>query len=276
MKRILSLGAGVQSSTVLLMSCVGDLPKLDAAIFADTQWEPAAVYTHLAWLEQEAANNNIPVYRVSKGNIKADALRSSVRGYVTEDGGRAASLPYYTRTIGQEKEGMLRRQCTNEYKIQPIHKKLRELAGYPPRQVIPTGAVELWFGISREEMRRARLSQVRWIVHRYPLLFDVPLTRQMCLRWLHEHGFPEPPRSACIGCPFHSDAEWRRMRDQQPAEFAEACAFDAAVRDHEKMRESVFLHRSCQPLAEVDLSTLEERGQGLLWSSEECTGYCGA
>ena len=33
---VLSLGAGVQSSTLLLMSCRGVLPKLDAAIFADT------------------------------------------------------------------------------------------------------------------------------------------------------------------------------------------------------------------------------------------------
>ena len=38
--RILSLGAGVQSSVVLLMSIKGILPRLDAAIFADTQWEP--------------------------------------------------------------------------------------------------------------------------------------------------------------------------------------------------------------------------------------------
>ena len=37
--RILSLGAGVQSSAVLLMSCDGVLPKLDCAIFADTGWE---------------------------------------------------------------------------------------------------------------------------------------------------------------------------------------------------------------------------------------------
>ena len=37
--RVLSLGAGVQSSTLLLMACHGEL-ELDAAIFADTQWEP--------------------------------------------------------------------------------------------------------------------------------------------------------------------------------------------------------------------------------------------
>ena len=55
MLEVLSLGAGVQSSTVLMLSCRGDLPKLDVAVFADTGWEPAAVYEHLGGLERVAA-----------------------------------------------------------------------------------------------------------------------------------------------------------------------------------------------------------------------------
>jgi 3'-phosphoadenosine 5'-phosphosulfate sulfotransferase (PAPS reductase)/FAD synthetase len=78
-KRILSLGAGVQSTTVLLMSCKGVLPKLDMAIFADTGWEPPAVYEHLAWLEREAALNGIPVHRVSKSNIRSSGKGTSTR-----------------------------------------------------------------------------------------------------------------------------------------------------------------------------------------------------
>lgn len=52
--RILSLGAGVQSTTLLLMSRHGDIAPLDGAVFADTGWEPQEVYRHLAWLEQES------------------------------------------------------------------------------------------------------------------------------------------------------------------------------------------------------------------------------
>ena len=48
--RVLALGAGVQSSYLLLASCAGELPRLDCAIFADTMNEPDAVYTHLDWL----------------------------------------------------------------------------------------------------------------------------------------------------------------------------------------------------------------------------------
>lgn len=55
---ILSLGAGVQSSTLALMAARGEVPgfpKLDCAIFADTQDEPASVYRWLEWLIFEIA-----------------------------------------------------------------------------------------------------------------------------------------------------------------------------------------------------------------------------
>ena len=52
-KRILSLGAGVQSTCVLLMSGRGELPKLDCAVFSDTGWEPPEVYEHFAWLVKD-------------------------------------------------------------------------------------------------------------------------------------------------------------------------------------------------------------------------------
>lgn len=48
MKHYLSLGAGVQSTTLALMFAHGEMPvRLDAAIFADTQCEPVSVYRHL-------------------------------------------------------------------------------------------------------------------------------------------------------------------------------------------------------------------------------------
>ena len=49
MKRFLSLGAGVQSSTLALMIAHGELEPVDAAIFADTGWEPKKVYVWLDW-----------------------------------------------------------------------------------------------------------------------------------------------------------------------------------------------------------------------------------
>ena len=262
---ILSLGAGVQSSTVLLMSCRGVLPKLDGAIFADTQWEPKAVYDWLDMiLEPEAKKAGIPLYHITKGNIRADALRSKVRGTVTE-GTRWASMPFYTQLKDKDGEGMIRRQCTKEYKIDPVKKKVDEL-------ISDAGGARLWMGISADEMRRMRMSQVRWIEHYYPLIFglDRPWHRHDCQRWLKEYGYPEAPRSACIGCPFRSNEEWRSL----PAlEFADAVAFDAGIRKVGGLTADTYLHRSCQPLNMIDFRSKEERGQQN-WLNE-CEGMCG-
>lgn len=65
--RVLSLGAGVQSTTLALMAAHGEIgPMPDCAIFADTGWEPAAVYEHLAWLRSPNVLP-FPVHIISGG-----------------------------------------------------------------------------------------------------------------------------------------------------------------------------------------------------------------
>ena len=68
---LLSLGAGVQSTTLLILAARGDLEPLDGAVFADTGWEPAAVYTHLDRIERDIATPaGIPMHRICFGNIR--------------------------------------------------------------------------------------------------------------------------------------------------------------------------------------------------------------
>lgn len=258
--RILSLGAGVQSSTVLLLGCRGE-ERIDAAIFADTGWEPAAVYAHLAWLETQAQAAGIPVYRVSAGNLRADAL---------DPAHRFVSLPLYT--LGADgREGMLRRQCTKEYKIAPIRKQAKALGATAKHPAT------LLMGISTDEALRMRDSNVRYIQHGYPLI-DRRWNRADCVRWLAAHYQRAAPRSACIGCPYRRDREWGAL---PPSEWADAVAFDAAIRtvvpqQGRKSTLPVFLHRSLRPLSEVDLRTPQEQGQlALDGFGEECTGMCG-
>ncbi len=256
--KILSLGAGVQSTTVLLMSCRGDLPKLDAAVFADTGWEPQAVYRHLDWLTKEAERHGVPVHRVSGGNIRDDALGSQVRG-TKLNGKRWASMPYFTLGPYGER-GMIRRQCTKEYKLGPIRKKVRELAGYAPRTRIPVGYIQQWIGISADESRRMRFSGEQWRINWHPLI-DLNVTRNGCLDWMRDHGYPEPPRSACVGCPYHSKAEWRWLHGNEPESWHDAVEFDRAIRKCGGMRGDVFLHAARVPLDEVDLRTDVDFGQ---------------
>ena len=132
--RYLSLGAGVQSSACLLLAVQGTIASFDAAIFADTGWEPAAVYTHLDRLERLAAPVGIRVVRVTAGDIRADAL---------DPAHRFASMPLFTLGPNGER-GMARRQCTAEYKIKPIKAEVRRRHGYPPPPPVPgrRGAAE--------------------------------------------------------------------------------------------------------------------------------------
>lgn len=267
--RVLNLGAGVQSTTVALMSVQGELPRIDCAIFADTGWEPQAVYEHLDRLTQILQTSDIDFHRVSAGNIREDLIRCG-------NGERWAAPPVFT--VHKGKVGQMRRQCTSEYKIDPILKHLRKLLGLRPRQHWPKEhVIDQWFGISTDEIQRMRLSNRPAIRNIYPLIDIVRMTRGDCLEWLKRNGYPLPPKSACIGCPYHSDALWRAMRDHQPDEWADACAVDVAIRTGRPrgIDGKLFLHRSGKPLAQADLTTREDEGQLSLFI-EECEGLCGA
>ncbi|MEU6647726.1 hypothetical protein ABZ863_35115 [Saccharomonospora sp. NPDC046836] len=260
--RVLSLGAGVQSTALLLLSAQGRLPRLDAAVFSDTGWEPAAVYAHLDRIEAEiAAPAGIPVIRTSSGNIRTDAL---------DPGHRFASMPLFVRNPDNT-IGMIRRQCTGEYKLKAIKREVRALLGHPGRNRLPDGLyAEQWVGISRDEFDRAKDSGIRYAVNRHPLL-ELDWTRTDCLRYLAAHGWATTPKSACIGCPFHSNAQWRHMRDHQPAEWADAVTFDHQIRagaaraNHtgHPLLGQAYLHRSCLPLdqAPIDRVTAHEWSQ---------------
>jgi hypothetical protein len=257
----------VQSTTVLLMAIEGELERPDRAIFADTQWEPQAVYTHLAWLEGVAQAHQLPVYRVTSGDIRARILAQV-------PGKRIANPPLFIKNADGTK-GMLRRGCTKSFKVEPITQKIRELLGVAKGRQVPTGMrVEQWFGISLDEAHRMRTAHVPWIVNVYPLI-DRRMTRQDCLRWLDRHGYPTQPKSACIGCPYHNDEMWRQIRTADPAAWTEAVAFDAAIRRGLRgMRGEAYLHRARVPLDQVDLSSRTDHVQ-LNQFGNECEGLCG-
>ncbi len=240
----------------------------DCAVFADMGWEPAAVYAHLAWLR----SGNVlpfPVHVVAGGDIRADLLRAGA-------GARWASIPAFTRTVrGVRIEiGMIRRQCTKDYKIAPIRRKVRALAGLTRRRSPAEPVVEQWIGISFDEIVRMKPSFEAWQVNRWPLI-EHAMTRTDCLRWLARHDYPIAPKSSCVGCPLHSDAEWRRLRDSDPEAWASAIEVDTAIRTGLRgIRGEVFLHRSAVPLADADLTTPADCGQLDLWPNE-CSGMCG-
>lgn len=265
--RVLSLGAGVQSTTLALMVARGDLPSIDAAIFADTQWEPARVYQHLAWLTPLLP---FPVHVVTAGDIV-----QGIRNRHNTTSGRYAAIPWFVQNPDGSK-GMGRRQCTSEYKLTPIMRKLRDILGVNRRGRIKLGSVEQWIGISTDEATRMKPARQQWITNRWPLV-ELAMSRTACLDWLRAHDYPVPPKSACLGCPFHNQKTWETMRDESPVEFAQACEVDAVLRTGSArgMRGLEYMHPLRIPLRDaVEAGTKSPMPMMNLFENE-CEGMCG-
>jgi hypothetical protein len=310
---VLNLGAGLQSSRVLLGACRGELPKFDVAIFADTQWEPEAVYRNVEFLRGEAEMAGIQFVVRTAGNLREDAVEFR-RSRKSSDGKRFASIPTFIENPDGT-QGQVRRQCTSEYKIAVVDKFIRrELLTLQPKSRVPKGVVvRQWFGISSDESGRATFPGVfkekkvgigrdlfgnprtikvktwmprKWGEHIYPLLGQERLpnrkirwvshlpkqeSRADCGAWLKLNYPRRPfPRSACIGCPFRSNDEWKRMRDETPDEWDDACDFDDAQRQADidgQGRRGIlvglsYVHRQLKPLRLVDLDGDGEKSGG--------------
>ena len=272
--RFISLGGGVQSTVLALMAdegAFGEIP--DVAIFADTYWEPSGVYENVEWLSSVLS---FPVVTTSNGR----SLRDDAHEGVSDKGRPATAMPLFT--VSQEGSGgMLPRQCTDHYKIRPIHHAVKRLLRVDPARRMPAGiSVETWLGISAEEVLRMRDSHVGWNVNRYPLV-ERGMTRYDCLEWFAERYSDRPlARSACAGCPFRSDEEWISLKTSDPDLFEDAVELDRRLRDGDAPTASTiehvaFLHRSHKPLDEaVERAEHLKKLQPRLWV-DECQGVCG-
>lgn len=262
--RVLSLGAGVQSTTLALMAAHGEIePMPDCAVFADTGAEPRAVYEHLEWLTS-ANVLPFPVHVVTAGNLREVIGKQRPRGkYARID------IPAFVKP-----SGMITRSCTKNFKIEPIRRKVRQIAGLYRKRSPKHAVVEQWIGISLDEAHRMKPSGEPWVEHRWPLI-EKRMSRVDCLNWMKMNDYPTPPKSSCTFCPFHSDAQWRNLTKE---EFADAVEVDRLLRNPKGPQRiakgELYLHRSHVPLDEVDLSTDEERGQPDLFGNE-CEGMCG-
>ena len=85
---VLSLGVGVQSSTMALMAAKRELTMPDCAIFADTGFEPKGVYQYLNFLKKTLP---FPIYVVARSNIREDIIPW------IKEGKRMPNAPFFTK-----------------------------------------------------------------------------------------------------------------------------------------------------------------------------------
>lgn len=281
---VLNLGAGWQSTALYLMSLRRDepefVPVFDYAIFADTQDEPEAVYTHLDWLRSLAGP---PILVRTAGRLSDPLLESTAI-----PGGRFASIPCFTAEIEGQNLGITRRQCTREYKVDVIEKTIRrDIFGLAKGQKTgPDHAAIQYIGLSFDEPGRiistqARFADHRWSSPRFPL-WDLQMTRGDCHRYLAKVAPGRKiPRSACVFCPYRSNAEWRNLRDDSPRDWDKAVAVDKAIRHQDSrcakgLSHKLYLHRSCLPLERAPIDSPESRGeQHVFGFARDCEGMCG-
>ncbi len=272
----LSLGAGVQSSALLVCSALGlhGVPKVDVAIFADTGDEPHHVYGYLEILRGFGIEHGIPLIEVRSGRGISSDFRARMED---PESGTRAGVPLFTRNEDGSR-GMLRRSCTREYKLDPIFREVRKRLGAEPGGRVPRGrSARCLIGISTDEAHRAKPSPKPYIENHYPLL-DADISRSRCHDLVTSAGLPRPRKSACVFCPYHDNLAWQDLKVNHPHDFSRAVAFDRAVRDSTNAGEHApaFVHKSCKPLDEVDF--IDDR-QGWLFDGigfgNECEGMCG-
>jgi len=240
---------------MIAMSALGELPRLDLAIFCDLGWERQVTYDTLDFYSRWFERRGVEVVTLKTGDIREKGSQQHIH------------MPFWTL-----RGGHLRRQCTRHFKLAPMRRYLRQRLGFDPSKAPhpKAGTIEQWIGITIDEWKRAGKSRVQYIKNRYPLL-DRRFSRNDCADWLMQHKLPVPEKSACIGCPFRSPSEWLEMRENASNEFDEAVAFDEKIRDHplDGMKsEQLFLYRYIDlslgvrvPLADADLQrdALRER-----------------
>ena len=284
--RILSLGAGVQSSCLALMAQEGlTKHKPDFMIFADTGWEPKFVYEHVEYLKK--AITICPIITVERGNLREDLIKAAnpepgSREEEKSFAGRVPNPPLFAARPNGGRVGMLYSQCTHDYKVIPIQKKMRELLGVKPRYRVPKDMiVEQWIGISTDEAMRMKKARMPWLTSRWPLI-EMKMSRADCLQWYRDiNKHPMPGKSSCIGCPYHHNDQWKNMQKNYPEDWEDACDLDDKIRHGLKNTETeLFLHKSAKPLRSINFQAPNPQASlfGETFDEEfadECEGICG-
>lgn len=249
--RYVSLGAGVESSALLVLAALGlrGCPSVDLAIFADTQDEATWTYGQLVAMQRFAAEHGVTVMSVTRGRLSGDPV-IRVPAYVRNTDGEVAPLT---------------QNCTRDYKLTPIRRAVR--AEMKRRGVRKAAAL---IGISLDEADRMSDSRFKFLRHVYPLV-DARMRKRDCADLLRAHGLPVPRKSACVFCPWRSDRGWRDLQVHDPLGWEVACLYDDRLRE----QRGAAVHRSMIPLRELNFaaqtSFLDDSDQ----FSNDCSGRCG-
>ena len=247
-----SYGGGTQSIAIAVLVARGRLPKPECVGMADTGREATETWEY-------HDTHTGPLLASVGVEVEVAAHDLATRDLYAADG--KTILPMYSA------EGALRAFCSGEWKRDVLKRYLRA-KGYGPSRPVDT-----WIGISLDETERLKRSRVGWQRLRWPLCFDVPMTRAECRALIIDAGLPEPPKSSCWMCPYRQNAQWRRLRDHYPNDWRKAILLDAEVRAADA-EQALYLHPDRVALADADLGQEEPVVDLPLFAAGCQSGYC--
>lgn len=262
--KILSCGAGMQSTALALMSCENakypgkhpEVPVYDAIIFCDLGKEPPWVYDQVYFIQSACEGAGIPFYVLST-DLYGDYAKNFGKS-------RVVAIPFWS--IDENgKKGKMRRNCTIDYKITAIQKFTRwELLGYKKGQRTKPediGAHEMHIGFSAEEKQRIFDSKHVLFTNKFPLA-DMGLERKDNYAYIKDVWGLESKASACQFCPFHKNYFFKYIKENHIAEYKDLVEFDEMLEREQpntKIRSKIYISRSRKRIKDL---TLEECNDG--------------
>jgi hypothetical protein len=192
-RTVISYGGGVQSTALVVLAMQRGW-TIDEIVHVDLlDAESPATRAYVAQFRQWLRETHQRDITIIQRDLYGDMLNN----------------PAFTPAPWRAKDGsfMLRRQCTRQYKVEPIR---RYLYGKYKRE-----RIRLMLGISVDEFHRMRDSGSARIENVYPLV-DERLTRNDCRAILERAGLTTPPKSSCWFCPYRSARSQAELIKQYP------------------------------------------------------------
>lgn len=275
--KILSFGAGTQSTALALMSCENALairdhrdpphklvPVYDAVIIVDlgpaTSWEKIQLE-----FVREACKKSGIFFHV----IKKDLYKDLVDNYGRK---RTVAIPWWTRMPDGRTGKIGRRACTGDYKIDAVAKYVRwELLGYKKGQRTrpeDIKAHEMHIGFSAEEKKRCNLNPNKLFVNRYPLI-EMDLSRKDNYQYTLDVWGLDTKASSCLFCPFHQNYFFKYLKENEPDGYQAVLKIDHILRDRKPyypMAAEMFISRSWKRIEDLTPEDCNDR---------TCFAYCG-
>lgn len=271
--KILSFGAGMQSTALALMSCENAMakgtvphpmvPVYDAVIICDLGLEQEWVVQQTEFVRKACVDAGI-FFKKLDTHLYQDFMENFGER-------RTISIPWWTLSEDGHKSKMPR-YCTIDYKVEEIAKYVRwELLGYEKGQHTKDEDIhahEMHMGFSLEEKSRCGKNPNKLFVNHFPLV-EMGWTRAESYKYILEVWKLDTKASACPFCPFHRNYYFQHIKDHDPSIYQSVVQMDHLLRDKNPkppMDSDLFISRSRKRIEDL---TPED------CNDAECFQYCG-